>query len=107
MARVSDTPPTTTVVVAWMVVVPVVGELMTTVHEPVVPTVVQLVGPTKAAVAPPALVRLKPMVVPAGALAKPAAAGVDVDVAGQGVVGADRVDVGQGADLRCWRRRRS
>ena len=39
-------------------------------HEPVVPTVVQVFGPTKAAVAPPAFVRLALTAVPAGAFAK-------------------------------------
>ena len=58
VARVRVTPPTTTVVVAWIAVEPLSDELMTTVHEPVVPTVVQVFGPTKAAVAPPELVRL-------------------------------------------------
>src|SRR5215471_19935667 len=66
--RVSGTPLTVTVVEAWIVVVPAVGELIVTVHEPVVPTVVQLDGPTKVAVAPPAFVSENVINVPAGAL---------------------------------------
>src|SRR5262249_53399287 len=71
VVRVSTTPPTVTVVVALTVVVPDSDELMTTVHEPVAPDVVQVFGPTKAAAAPPEFVRLKVISVPAGAFAKP------------------------------------
>src|SRR5215203_2030550 len=54
-----------------MAVVPPVGELMITVHEPVVPTVRHEFAPTKAAVAPLALISEKSITVPAGALTKP------------------------------------
>ena len=66
--RNNDTPPTTTVVEAFTDVVPVVEELITTVHEPVTPTVVQLLGPTNAAEAPPEFVNANEITVPAGAL---------------------------------------
>jgi hypothetical protein len=65
--RVNDTPPTVTVVDAFTVVVPVVEELITTVQDPVAATVEQLLGPTNAAVAPPALVIANAIDVPAGA----------------------------------------
>ena len=39
--RVSETPPTVTVVEAWIVFVPAVDEVITTSQVPVVPTVVQ------------------------------------------------------------------
>jgi hypothetical protein len=42
VVRVSDLPPTLTVVVAWIVEVPAVVELIVTSHVPVVPTVPQL-----------------------------------------------------------------
>src|SRR5262249_16273739 len=67
----SEVPPTVTVVVALIVVEPVVGELITTVHEPVPPDVVQLEGPTKAAPAPPEFVSVNVITVPSGALTKP------------------------------------
>src|SRR5262249_8992725 len=73
VARVSETPPTLTVVVAWIVVVPAVGELITTVQEPdpdaPEPGVVQLLGPTQTAVAPPELVSEAVIEVPSGAFA--------------------------------------
>jgi hypothetical protein len=73
VARVSETPPTLTVVVAWIVVVPVVGELITTVHEPgATPFVVQLLGPTNVADAPPAFDSENVITVPAGAFTYPA-----------------------------------
>ena len=71
VARVKETPFTLTVVVAWIVVVPAVGELITTVQEPVAPTVAQFAGPTNVAVAPPAFVNENEMTVPAGAFTKP------------------------------------
>src|SRR5262245_46609368 len=66
----SVTPDTTGSDAAWIDVVPGVGELITTVHEPVAPTVEQLAGPTKAAVAPFAFVSVKLITVPAGAFVK-------------------------------------
>src|SRR5262245_44218348 len=72
--RVSAVPPTVTVVVARTVVVPVVDDVITTEHEPKPPEVVQLLGPTNAAVAPPEFVSVKLIVVPLGAFANPAPA---------------------------------
>ena len=69
--RVSGTPATVTFVVAWIVVVPIVGELITTVHDPVPPDVVQLDGPWKVADAPPAFDSVKLIVVPSGAFTNP------------------------------------
>ena len=42
VVRVSETPPTVTVVEAWIVFVPAVEEVITTSQVPVVPTVVQV-----------------------------------------------------------------
>src|SRR6516162_7749482 len=73
VARVSETLPTLSVVEAWIVVLPGVGELITTVHEPgATPFVVQLLGPTNVAVAPPAFDSENVITVPAGAFTKPA-----------------------------------
>jgi hypothetical protein len=58
-------------VLALIVVVPVLDELITTVHEPVPPDVKQLLAPTNAAVAPPEFVSEKLIVVPFGAFTKP------------------------------------
>src|SRR5690348_10497028 len=71
VVRVSETPPTLTVVLALTVVVPAVGELITTVHAPVPPMVVQVDGPTKVAVAPPAFDSEKEITVPSGAFTNP------------------------------------
>ena len=57
-------------VLAWIVVVPAVGELMTTVHDPVVPDVLHVFPPTNVAVAPPEFVSESVTSVPAGALTK-------------------------------------
>jgi hypothetical protein len=66
--RVSVTPPTLSVVVAWIVVVPAVGELIVTVQSPVVPTVVHWFEPTNA----PGPAWIEPVqLVPAGAFVKP------------------------------------
>src|ERR1044072_2934282 len=54
-----------------MPVFPAVGELMTTVQEPVPPAVVHLDGPTHVAVAPPEFVKVKLITVPSGASWKP------------------------------------
>jgi hypothetical protein len=69
--RVNDTPPTLTVVDAFTVVVPTVDDLITTEHEPVAPTVVQLLAPTNAADAPPEFVNANEITVPTGALTNP------------------------------------
>ena len=100
--RVSDTPATETVVCALTVEVPVVGELMVVVHDPVPPAVVQLVGGFGAEVAPLASTVVKVMTVPSGALTKPRAV-VDVGVGGEGVrlahpVGAVGGDLEVGVD---------
>src|SRR5690242_12923869 len=71
VVRLNVTPPTLTVLDALIVVVPPVGDEITTVHEPVPPAVVQLDGPTKVAVAPPALVSEKLITVPSGAFTNP------------------------------------
>src|SRR5262245_45448495 len=71
VVRVSGTPPTVTVVVALIIVVPDVGELIVTVHEPVPPDVVQLDGPTNVADAPAVFVSEKAIDVPFGAFTKP------------------------------------
>src|SRR5690242_16199919 len=71
VVRVNDTPPTDSVVLALTVVVPAVGELITTVHEPVPPAVVQVDGPTNVADAPPALLSEKEITVPSGAFTNP------------------------------------
>src|SRR5262249_10619429 len=71
VARVKATLPTVTVVVAWMVVVPPVGELITTVQDPLPPDVVQLDGPTNVAEAPFEFVTENVITVPSGAFAKP------------------------------------
>jgi hypothetical protein len=71
VVRVSETPPTDSVVVALIVVVPAVGELIVIVHEPVPPTVLHELGPTNVAVAPPAFVSEKLIVVPGGAFTYP------------------------------------
>ena len=68
--RANDTPPTTTVVEAFTDVVPVVGELITTEHEPPVATVHEL-APTNAADAPPEFVNANEITVPAGAFTNP------------------------------------
>ena len=70
VVRVRETPATETVVLALIVVVPVVGELICTVHEPVPPEVVHELGPTNAAVAPPAFDSENEIVVPSGAFTK-------------------------------------
>jgi hypothetical protein len=57
---------------ALMDVDPVVGELITTVQEPVPPAVVQVLGPTNVDVAPFEFVTEKLMTVPSGAFTKPA-----------------------------------
>ena len=72
VARVSTTPPTLTVVDAWIAVEPPVGDEITTVHDPVEPAVVQLDGPTNVADAPIEFVSEKVITVPAGAFTKPA-----------------------------------
>ena len=56
--RVSTMPPTVGLMVAWMATWPEVGELMVTEQVPA-PAVVQVLPPTKPAVAPLLLVRLK------------------------------------------------
>ena len=61
-------PPTLTVVVPRTTVVPVVDEVIVTVHEPVVPTVVHVGEPTNE---PGPDWMLAVMLVPAGALTKP------------------------------------
>src|SRR3954468_20039324 len=71
VARVSGTPPTVTVVVAFTVVVPVVEELITTEHEPRPFATEQLLGPTNAAVAPPEFVSENEIDVPFGAFTNP------------------------------------
>jgi len=71
VARVSETPPTATVVVAWIDVEPAVGELITTMHDPLALAVVQLLGPTNDADAPPEFVTEKLTTVPAGAFTDP------------------------------------
>src|SRR5580765_970233 len=68
LCRCIVTPPTVTSVAALIVVVPVVEEPITTVHEPEPPAVVQLLGPTKLA-GPDGSEKL--IVVPFGAFAKP------------------------------------
>ena len=60
------------VVWADTVEVPVVGELMVVVHDPVPPAVVQLVGGLGVEVAPLASTVVKVMTVPSGAFWKPA-----------------------------------
>ncbi len=80
--------------VVWAVTVevPVVGEVMVVVHDPVPPEVVQLVGGLGVEVAPLASTVVNVMIVPSGAFTKPAAvAQVGVDVGGEGVAGADPV----------------
>ena len=75
VARVNETPATDTVVVALMSVVPVVGELITTVQEPdpaaPAPGVVQVDGPTNVAEAPFEFVSENMITVPSGAFVKP------------------------------------
>src|SRR6185436_16571702 len=71
VSRWRTRPPTMTSVLALIVVVPAVGELITTVHEPVPPDVVHELGPTNVAVAPPALLSENVIVVPSGALTNP------------------------------------
>ena len=75
VARVSDSPRTENVVVAWMSTLPAVGLLITTEHWPAPPLTVQLAPPgaagTKTAVAPALFVRLKVTTVPSGAALKP------------------------------------
>ena len=56
---------------ARIFVVPDVVDLITTVQDPVPPDVVQLLGPTNTAVAPPEFVSEKPITVPFGAFTKP------------------------------------
>jgi len=73
VARVNDTPPTTTVVDAFTDDVPVVDELITTEHEPPLATV-HVAGPTKLADAPPEFANANETTVPAGALTNPAPA---------------------------------
>src|SRR5690348_15977846 len=70
VSRCSTVPLTVTSVAAWTTVVPGVGELITTVHDPVAPTVEHVDGPTNAAVAPFELVNVKLITVPAGAFVK-------------------------------------
>ena len=62
---------TVTSVVALIDVVPAVGELIVTVHEPVAPAVCSCSAPTNAAVAPFEFVSEKLIVVPSGAGTKP------------------------------------
>src|SRR5205814_1730210 len=57
-----------------IVVVPVVVDEITAVQDPVPPAVVHVVGPTNAAVAPPAFVSENVITVPSGAFTKPAPA---------------------------------
>src|SRR3954469_11781404 len=71
VSRCKVNPPTTTSVLALIVVVPVVVELITTLQEPVPPAVVHEFAPTKAAVAPPEFVSENLIVVLFGAFAKP------------------------------------
>src|SRR6476620_407937 len=73
VSRVSDTPNTVTVVDACTVVVPAVGELITTVQLPVARTVVQVLpaAGTNVAVAPPVFCSVVVTSVPAGAFANP------------------------------------
>src|SRR5215208_4282575 len=73
VVRVSDWLLTRTVVLAVTVVVPAVFDVIATVHEPVVPTVVQLSVPlTNVAVAPPVFWSPNVISVPCGALTHPA-----------------------------------
>src|SRR5450759_3689764 len=65
-------PLTVTSVAAWIAVLPEVGDEITTVQEPVSPAVVQLLGPTKLAVAPAELASENVITVPFEALTKPA-----------------------------------
>ena len=74
VSRCSASVLTVTSVAALMVVVPVAVDVMTAVQDPVPPAVVQLLAPTNAAVAPPAFVSEKLIMVPFGALTKPAPA---------------------------------
>ena len=67
VARVSETPPTETVVVALIVVVPGRGRADLTVHEPVPPVVRQKLLPTKLADAPPEFCSENVIWVPFGA----------------------------------------
>ena len=62
---------TTTSVAALTVVVPAVGDEITTLHDPVPPVVEQLLGPTNTAVAPPLFVSVNVIVVPSGAFTNP------------------------------------
>jgi hypothetical protein len=68
LSRCRVMPPTVTLVLALIVVVPVVVDLITTVHEPVPPLVVQLFGPTNA---PGPETIAKMIVVPFGTGANP------------------------------------
>src|SRR6516162_2513609 len=68
VVRVNTSPPTVTFVVARITVVPLVFDVITPVHEPVPPVVVQLVGPTK--LPGPETIE-KVITVPSGAFTKP------------------------------------
>ena len=68
VARVSETPPTATVVVARNVVVPAVADVIVTVQSPVAPTVAHVAEPTNE---PGPLRMLTVHDVPAGAFTKP------------------------------------
>jgi len=70
VARVSETPPTVTVVAALTAVVPVVVEVICTVHEPLPFVVVQVFTPLTKLPGPLTLVNV--IVVPVGAFTKPA-----------------------------------
>src|SRR5215470_16956153 len=69
VARVNETPITETVVEARTTVVPAVPEVICTVHEPVVPEVVQLLTPPTKLPGPDRIENV--IVVPAGAFTKP------------------------------------
>ena len=81
VSRCKDTVLTTTSVEAFTDVAPMVGDVIFTVHEPVVPTVAQVEGPLNAP-GPPVIE--KEIVVPAGAFAN-ARAAVHVHVPGRAV----------------------
>ena len=77
--------------------VPVVGEVIVVVHDPVPPAVVQLVGGLGVEVAPLASTMVKVMTRPVGGVHEAGAgAEVDVDVGGEGVAGADPVGAVRG-----------
>ena len=98
MLRVSVTPcGVVNVVCAVTVEVPVVGEVIVVVHDPVPPEVVHWVGGFGVEVAPLASTVVNVMTVPLGAFWKPVAvAEVGIDVGREGVVGADPVGAVRG-----------